>query len=57
MTMRTLSSMCSWGCAHVMLWQYVLSYLCLVEGDASGSPAPDTEASGSQDNQGTEGPS
>ncbi|KAK9954212.1 hypothetical protein ABG768_016306 [Culter alburnus] len=27
------------------------------EGDASGSPAPDTEASGSQDNQGTEGPS
>ncbi|XP_067302250.1 cAMP-dependent protein kinase inhibitor gamma [Pseudorasbora parva] len=27
------------------------------EGDASGSPAPDAEASGSQDNQGTEGPS
>jgi len=37
--------------------QYVLSHLCLVEVDASGSPAPDAEASGSQDNQGKEGPS
>ncbi|KTF72277.1 hypothetical protein cypCar_00038135, partial [Cyprinus carpio] len=27
------------------------------EGDASGSPAPEAEASGSQDKQGTEGPS
>ncbi|XP_026099593.1 cAMP-dependent protein kinase inhibitor gamma isoform X2 [Carassius auratus] len=27
------------------------------EGDASGSPAPEAEASGSQDKPGTEGPS
>lgn len=34
-----------------------LFHTSLIEGNASGSPAPEAEASGSQDNQGKEGPS
>ncbi|KAG1961546.1 cAMP-dependent protein kinase inhibitor gamma [Pimephales promelas] len=34
-----------------------MAQMDLKAADASGSPAPDAEASGSQDNQGKEGPS